>query len=66
MRFIALITVILVFASCSSLKPAVNKQPEAGANQRNTSSPQFIEHITINDNGEVTVDFEMPFQKCLG
>jgi len=27
---------------------------------------QEIEHITINDNGEVTVDFEMPFQKCLG
>lgn len=27
---------------------------------------QEIEHITINDNGEVVVDFETPFQKCLG
>jgi len=49
MRFIAFITVILVFSSCSSLKPAVNKQPEsAGTQGRQSSSPQFIEHITIN------------------
>jgi hypothetical protein len=27
---------------------------------------QEIEHITINDNLEVTVDFEKPFTKCLG
>ena len=49
MRFIAFITVILVFSSCSSLKPAVNKQPAGDATRRsNTSSPEFIEHITIN------------------
>ena len=27
---------------------------------------QEIEHITINDNLDVTVDFENPFTKCLG
>lgn len=27
---------------------------------------QETEHITINDNLEVTVDFENPFTKCLG
>jgi lipoprotein Spr len=49
MRFIAFITVILVFSSCSSLKPAVNKQPEsAGTQNTRSSSPQFIEHITVN------------------
>ena len=27
---------------------------------------QEVEHITINDNGEVVVNFETAFQKCLG
>jgi len=49
MRFIAFITVILVFSSCSSLKPAAQKQPEsAPAKRSNPSSPEFIENITIN------------------
>jgi len=49
MRFIAFITVTLVFSSCSSLKPAVNKQPEsAGTPTTRSSSPKFIEHITVN------------------
>jgi len=50
MRFIAFITVILVFSSCSTFKPAVNKQPETATATRNNSTPapQFIEHITVN------------------
>lgn len=49
MRFIVFITVILVFSSCSSLKPAVNKQPEnTDARNSHPSSPKFIEHITVN------------------
>jgi hypothetical protein len=49
MRFIAFITVILAFSSCSSLKPAAKKQPEtAPPKHSNSSQPQFIENITIN------------------
>ncbi len=54
MRFIAFITVIALFSSCSSLKPAVNRQQSDGATDQRNSSPQFISHITINGSNTTT------------
>src|ERR1700704_3464943 len=47
MRWFAFITVIILIASCKSLKPVTVKQPDSGASQR-SPQPQFIENISID------------------
>jgi cell wall-associated NlpC family hydrolase len=52
MRFIAFITVIALFSSCSVFKPAESRQAADAATGTTTtqrsSSPQFLGHITAN------------------
>jgi cell wall-associated NlpC family hydrolase len=56
MRFIAFITVIIAFSSCSSLKPAVGRQDTETPTTQRSSSPQFIDHITINGSSSGKAD----------
>ncbi|HEY4148670.1 MAG TPA: NlpC/P60 family protein [Chitinophagaceae bacterium] len=62
MRFIAFITVTVLFSSCSIFKPAESRQATDAATGTTTtttqrsSSPQFIGHITANgSSGNTTV-----------
>ena len=47
MRLVAFISVIILFTSCTALKPVINKQADNASSQR-AAEPRFIEHITIN------------------
>jgi cell wall-associated NlpC family hydrolase len=58
MRWIAFILLIILFASCTSLKPVISKPADDAVSARNTQ-PRFIENITINksaQSGYVKVD----------
>jgi lipoprotein Spr len=55
MRWISIITLLISLASCTALKPVINKKAENNAPQRNTQ-PAFIENITITpSNGAAKV-----------
>ena len=60
MRLLNLIAVIILFASCTALKPVIGKQEDAQTSQR-SNEPRFIENIsTHSSNQHVNIE---PFSK---
>jgi cell wall-associated NlpC family hydrolase len=60
MRLLGLIAVIILFTSCTSLKPVIGKQADAQTSQR-VNEPRFIENISTHPSNHA-VNIE-PFNK---
>lgn len=64
MRLTAFIIVIIVFSSCTALKPVIAKKDTVADAPRNTT-PRFIEHISINTAIQSDAGYIQPKQEYI-